>query len=143
MLNKDLIQRKIALIQDELLRLTEFENLTIEEASKDYKSQAIVERLLERVIGRALDINQHIIAEMGVRLESIKKYRETFIKLSDLGVYPIEFAEKIAPCAGFRNALIHEYNNLDKEIVRKSIKLAIQEFNDYSKYILAFIEKKD
>lgn len=141
MLNKDFIRRKAALIEDELTRLTEFEHLTIEEAAADYKSQAIVERLLERVIGRAIDINQHIIAEKGAHLKTVTKYRDTFLRLADLRVYSVEFAKKIAPSAGFRNALVHDYNDIDPRILQKSIGEAIREYNEYTKYVLAFIER--
>ena len=142
MLDKDLIKRKIAFIQNELMALSEFEHLTIEETARDFKTQAIVERLLERIITRAIDINSHIIAEAGPHLPFPKKYRETFLLLVDLDVYSKKFAEKIAPSAGFRNALVHDYNNLDEKILQKSIKEAIIEFNEYGKYILAFLDKQ-
>ena len=142
MLDKDLIKRKIASIQNELMVLIEFENLTIEETAKDFKTQALVERLLERIITRAIDTNRYIIAELGAHLPFPKKHRETFLWLAELGVYSKDFAEKIAPSAGFRNALVHEYNNIDKKILQKSIKEAIQEFNEYGKYILEFLDKQ-
>ena len=132
MINKEFIQRKTSLIEDELIRLTEFEKLTLEQIDKNFKSQAIVERILERVITRAIDINQHFIAELGGQLPAVKTYRETFLKLSELGVYPKDFAQKIAPCAGLRNALVHDYNNLDPEILHKSMGTAIQEFDEYT-----------
>jgi len=141
MLDNDFVKRKISLIQDELMRLGEFANLTIDEIAKDYRTQAIVERLLERIIGRAVDINQHLIAERGAHLETIRKYRDTFLRLADLGVYPQEFAIRIAPSAGLRNALVHDYNDIDREVLQKSIGEAIAEFNDYTKYVLAFLEK--
>ncbi|MDP2669129.1 MAG: DUF86 domain-containing protein [bacterium] len=144
MLDKDLLKRKVAFIEIELVALVKYKDMTIEETAQNFETQAIVERLLERVITRAIDINKHILAnaeEKGVRLEPAIKYRETFLRLADLGVYSKEFAEKIAPSAGFRNALVHEYNNIDKKILQKSIKEAIEEYNEYGKYILAFIEK--
>ena len=140
MLNRDFVRRKISLIEDELTRLIEFEKLTLGEIASDYRTQAIVERLLERIIGRALDVNQHIIAEKGAELQSITKYRETFLRLAELGVYPQEFAEEIAPSAGFRNALVHDYNHIDPRILQKSIGEAVREFNEYGKYVLKFIE---
>ncbi len=139
MIDQELIQRKISLIQDDLMRLTEFEKMTLEEVAKDYKSQAIVERLLERIITRAIDINQHMIADLGGQFPGIRSYRETFLRLSDFKIYSKDFAQKIAPCAGLRNVLVHDYNNIDQELLHKSIQSAIQEFNEYTKYILAFI----
>lgn len=143
MLDIELIKRKTSLIQDELQKLTEFEDLTFEKIAHDYRTQAMIERFLERTITRAIDINQHIIVESGKQLPSVRSYRETFLCLSGLGVYPEEFAKKIAPCAGLRNALVHDYNNLDIDILQKSIGQTIKEFNEYTKYILAFIEKPE
>lgn len=141
MLNKDLIRRKLFLNQQDLEHLQEFEHLTIQEIAKDQGKHAACERYLERLIGRALDMNQHIIAECGGVTEKIMKYRDTFLALANIGVYPCGFAEKIAPSAGLRNALVHEYNNIDPEMLRKSIQDAIFEFNEYGRYVLAFIEK--
>ena len=41
-----------------------------------------------------------------------------------------------------RNALVHDYNNIDEEVLKKSISEAIEEFNDYAKYILMFLDKR-
>jgi len=142
MLDKDLVQRKIALIQDDLNHLTEYENLTIADINKDFVTQAVVERILERTIGRALDINQHIIAECGSGLETVKRYRDTFLRLVDLKIYSRPFAESIAKSTGLRNAIVHEYNNIDPDILHKSIGQAVKEFNEYSQYIMAFLDQR-
>lgn len=142
MLDKDLIKRKLALNQKELERLQEFEHLSIDEIAKNPGDYAACERYLERLIGRAIDINQHVISETGSMEQHATKYRDTFINLADLGVYPREFAEKIAPSAGLRNALVHDYNDIDSEMLKKSIGEAIQEYNEYAKYIIEFMEKQ-
>lgn len=142
MLDKDFIKRKVTFIEKELMVLAKYQHLTFEETAGNFETQAIVERLLERIITRAIDINRHIIVEMGTHLAPITKYRETFLRLAELKIYPTEFAEKIAPSAGLRNALVHDYNNIDKDILKKSIKEATQEFNEYGKYILDFLGKQ-
>ncbi|OHA12760.1 MAG: hypothetical protein A3G49_00810 [Candidatus Sungbacteria bacterium RIFCSPLOWO2_12_FULL_41_11] len=141
-LNKEFIQRKLFLNQKDLEYLKEFEGLSIDEIARDPGKHAAVERYLERLISRAIDINQHIIAEKIDITVGTLTYRDTFLKLADAGAYPKEFAEKIAPSAGLRNALVHEYNNIDPEMLRKSIGEAIQEYNDYARYIIAFLEKE-
>lgn len=142
MLNKEFVQRKLFLNQAELERLKNFENLTVDEIAKDPGKHAACERYLERLITRAIDINQHILSEKGKVSLGVLRYRDTFLALANLGVYPKEFAEKIAPSAGLRNALVHEYNNIDPEILRKSIGGAIKEFNEYAGYVLNFLEKE-
>jgi len=142
MLDKDFLQRKIALILDDLQHLLPYEQLSIEKISEDYYTQAVVERILERLIGRAIDINQHIIAEKGSTLENVTTYRDTFIRLIELGIYPREFGENISKSAGLRNILVHEYNSIHPEVLQKSIGEAIKEFNRYTKFILSFVERE-
>lgn len=142
MLNHELIKRKLALNQKELERLKAFEHLALEAIAHDPGTYAACERYLERLIGRAIDVNQHIIAELGGITLRIQTYRDTFLALAEIGVYSREFAEKIAPSAGLRNALVHEYNNIDPAILQKSIGEAVREYNEYARRVLAFIEKQ-
>lgn len=142
MLDSDFIKRKLALNQKDLMRLEEFEDLTVDEIAQDPIKRAACERFLERIVGRAIDINQHVIVENGDISLEVTRYRDTFLRMADLGVYPKEFAEQIAPSVGLRNALVHEYNNIDPKIFQKSIGEAIQEFNTYAKYVLDFLEKQ-
>lgn len=142
MLNKEFLKRKLFLNQKELERLKAFEGLTIDEIADEPGQYAACERYLERLIGRAIDINQHIIAQKGDVSLGTMKYRDTFLALAKFGVYPEEFAKKIAPSAGLRNALVHDYNDIDPEMLQKSIGQAISEFNNYAKYILAFLENE-
>lgn len=140
MINKEFVKRKLFLIQQDLERLKEFANCTVDEVAKDPVKHAATERYLERIIGRAIDVNQHIISEKGTVSLSVLRYRETFLALADLGVCSKEFAEKIAPCAGLRNALVHEYDDIDPKMFEKSIGDAVREFAAYDQYILAFLE---
>jgi len=140
MLDREFLTRKLALNQQELERLKAFENLTVAEIAGDPGKYAAVERYLERLIGRAIDVNRHLIAEKGDITGEVRRYRDTFLRLADLGVYPPEFAEAIAPSAGLRNALVHEYNNIDPEMLRKSIGQAIKEYNQYADYVLRYLD---
>ncbi len=142
MIDHALVKRKLHLNQQELKWLEEFSDLTIDAVVKDPRKYAACERFLERLISRAIDINQHLIAAKGDVTLNVLRYRDTFLCLADIGVYSREFAQKIAPSAGLRNALVHNYNNLDLTILRKSVREAIREFNQYAKHILAFLERE-
>lgn len=142
MLNKAFIERKIKLIQEDLSNLESLVAYTFEDISSDSIKMNAVERLLEKIIMRALDINQHLVAEIGKGVEPVRGYEDTFLVLSHLSVYPKDFAEKIAPSAGLRNRLIHEYNNTKEEIIYSSVKEALKQYAQYCNYILQFVAKK-
>lgn len=79
----------------------------------------IVERNLEVAAQCCLDICHRIIS-----LEKFKKprdYYESVLFMGELGVLSPEFARKLAPIAGFRNILAHEYLSIDWDIVYQQL----------------------
>ena len=142
MIKKDFIKRKISLIQDEMVKLSDLAKYTIDEIAKDFVKQAAVERMLERIITRAIDINQHIVAESeNKNISAPKDYKETFTTLVELGVYDKNFAEEISKSVGTRNMLVHEYDKADYSRVYNSIGDCLRDYNQYCGYILKFLEK--
>jgi len=135
------IRRKIKLIQEDLSELDRLAHYSFDEISKDHIKLLAVERLLEKIIMRAIDINQHMIAELGKGDEQVRGYEDTFYILSQLGIYGEEFAKQIAPSAGLRNRLVHEYNNTKQDIIYKSVNGAIEQYVKYCDSILKFIQK--
>jgi uncharacterized protein YutE (UPF0331/DUF86 family) len=135
------VLRKIKLIQEDLSELDNLAHYSLDEITKDHIKFLAVERLLEKIIMRAIDINQHIIAELGKGDERVRGYEDTFYILSQLGIYGEEFAKQIAPSAGLRNRLVHDYNNTRQDIIYKSVGEAIQQYVKYCDSILKFIEK--
>lgn len=141
MVNKIFVKRKISLIQNELVHLAPFKNYTFEEISKDFTKQTLVERMMERIINRALDINQHLIAELAdLKTEPPLDYKETFLKLSEFGIYEQSFAESISQSAGTRNKLIHDYDKINKEQVYASIGDCLKDYTKYCEYVMKFLE---
>ena len=140
MLDKIFITRKIKLIQEELSRLEALSKCSFAEIAEDFIKLYSVERALEKIIMRAIDINQHIIAETGKGDEKVKGYEDTFYVLSGMGVYTESFAKEIAPSAGLRNRLVHEYNDTKDEIIYEYVKDAITQYTRYCRHILKFIE---
>ncbi|MBA7579927.1 hypothetical protein ES708_21808 [subsurface metagenome] len=142
MLDKNFIQRKIKLIQEELSKLESLSHYSFKEISDDFTKMYTVERALEKIIMRAIDLNQHIIAEIGHGDEKIRGYEDTFYALATLDVYPDEFAKEIAPSAGLRNRLVHEYNDTKDEIIYSSVEDAIRQYTKYCDFILKFIKDR-
>lgn len=140
MIDKRLIKNKISLLQKDLIELEKLSKFGFQEVVKNFYYYSTLEHLLERTVDRASSIASHLVFEL--KKEAPQSFRESFEKLEKIKVYSPEFVEKIVPAAGLRNRLVHEYDDIDKEIVYKSIPQAIEVFKQYIKHILNFIEKK-
>ena len=107
------------------------------------QTQDSVERVMERLVGRAIDINQHIIVEVfPFKVAAPLEYRETFIKIGRMGVLPHNFAESISQSAGFRNRLVHGYETINEKKVYDSALSALKDFPQYCDYISKFLRKE-
>lgn len=142
MINRDFIQRKIKLIQEDLAKLEPIAQYTFDQVSKDPMKYGAAERYLERIITRAIDINRHCIAELGKGSEEVRTYEDTFLRMADLKVYPEKFARVIAPSAGLRNVLVHEYDTVNPKLVFQSVEHALKQYAKYCNYLLKLIKRK-
>jgi len=143
MLRPEFVRRKLQLIADDLARLLRFKDETLASLTADDLKLAAVERLLERIVMRAIDINEHLLGELATGEEARSTrltYRETFLGLAALSVYPTEFAEQIARSAGLRNILVHDYNDADRKIVHQSIGACLQDYTRYIDYVDRFLQ---
>lgn len=143
MLDPIFVRRKIKFIQEDLKNLEQFRDFTFEEMAHEWVRWSALEWTLAKIIGRAIDINQHLLAELaGKDIPPPKDYTETFLLLKNLRVLPDEFLQKIAKSAGFRNRIIHEYNEIDKNLVYQTVGEAIEQYASYCKYVLEFLDKQ-
>ncbi|MEF8824416.1 MAG: DUF86 domain-containing protein [Desulfohalobiaceae bacterium] len=144
MFRKDFVQRKLQLIAEDLGHLLHFRDLSLQELTDDFVQAAAVERILERMVMRAIDVNEHLISELSTGAEeriTRLSYRDTFLWLAELGVYPRDFAERIAKSAGLRNILVHDYNDLNREVVHSSIQSCLEDYHLYVEFLQAFVRQ--
>lgn len=113
------IRRKLAHITDSLAGLRPLSRLTLDEYRERFYERKAAERLLQEAIEAALDINAHLIAEHGQAVPD--DYYGGFLALAGLQILPEELARQLAPSAGLRNRLVHEYESLDDARVLASI----------------------
>ena len=142
MIRPEFVKRKLQLIAVDLERLLYFRHATLEDITGDFVKLAAVERLLERIVMRAIDVNEHLISELASgREEKATRltYRDTFLILAELGVYPSGFAEEISRSVGLRNILVHDYNDADRRIVHRSINLCLRDYQCYVEAVSGFL----
>ena len=146
MIRPEFVKRKLQLIAADLQRLLSFRHATLEEITGDFVKMAAVERLIERIVMRAIDINEHLISELASGREGKATrliYRDTFLMLAEIGVYPADFADKISQSVGLRNILVHDYNDVDRRILHRSINTCLKDYQRYVEAVSGFLTSMD
>jgi len=133
------VRSKLGHIMECLDALRPLARLTLAEYRARIYERKASERLLQQAIEAALDINAHIIAELGLRVPD--EYYGAFVKLGELGVLSSELANSLAPSAGLRNRLVHEYAGLDDAKVLGSIAVMLDLYPRYIQAVEAYLGK--
>lgn len=142
MVRRELLSRKLQLIVEDLHLLVQFKDESLATLKSDEIRLAAVERLLERIVMRAIDVNEHLLSELwsGEGKSTRLTYRDTFLMLADLGVYSQDFAGRIADSASLRNILVHDYNDADRKIVHSSIQSCLQDYQRYVELVRTYLD---
>ena len=141
MIDCDLIVRKLALITGDMLLLEKFAVMSEGEYLSDPMYEAAAERYLERIIGRMIDINFHLITASGKAPP--KDYYQSFVDLFHCKVMPKGFSDDIASAAGLRNRIVHEYDEIDTGKVFEAIQKALLDVPVYMGHIKKYLESTD
>jgi len=136
-LEKEIIKRKLIVIIENIKALEPILLLTGNEYLEEIYKRKATERLLQELVESAIDINTHIIVQKGSAVPD--DYYHSFIKAGKLKIISAELAEKLAPSAGLRNRLVHEYDLLDHSIVLDAVKMAIELYPEYVKQIEKYL----
>ena len=105
------VRRKLGHIIASLELLGPIREISLQEYRRRVWKRKGVERVLQEAIEAALDVNAHLIAELGHDVPD--DYFGGFVKLGQLGVLSEDLAGALAPSAGLRNRLVHEYDTVD------------------------------
>ena len=139
MVDRDLVTRKIALVVDDLRAVTPIAQKRLDDYLASATDELVTERYLERMIGRMIDINYHLVTEAGHAPP--RDYYESFTQLAKLGILPPAFASQIAACAGLRNRIIHEYDEIDPRRVYEGLQAAVRDIPEYLRRVHEHLER--
>lgn len=137
MIDRTLVTRKAVLIAEDMKLVDRYAALELAEYLAERLNELAAERCLERIIGRMIDINFHVITEAGNAPP--RDYFDCFIQMGRLGVLPIDFATALAPMAGLRNRLVHEYNDLDSSKIHEALRSASRDVPVYLAHVTRHI----
>lgn len=95
------------------------QNETRRRFAEDAYLRDIVERNLEVAAQACIDISHRVIALTGAQKR--ETYRDAILAMGELGVVSGDVAQRLAPIAGFRNVLVHDYVAIDWDQVYENL----------------------
>lgn len=132
--DKAIVMRKLDVIVENLRALEHIAQLSEEEYRADFFKIKATERLLQELIEAAIDINTHLIVGTGGRVPD--DYYDSFIRAGEVGLIPGELSRRLAPSAGLRNRLVHEYDLLDQHVLFGAVRQAVEVYPLYVREVM-------
>ncbi|MFG0316036.1 MAG: DUF86 domain-containing protein [Planctomycetota bacterium JB042] len=127
--DRDIVIRKLERIVESLRLLEPMRELSVEEYGADVYRRKAIERLLQEVVESAVDLNAHLLVGSGEPAPD--DLFTSFLAIGDLGILDRDLARSLAPSAGLRNRLVHEYDRIDDSIVLAAVRSALDLFPRY------------
>lgn len=110
---------------------------TGEELESDRARRLITERVLTQLVDIAVGVNSHLAA--GQLGRAPRDYRESFDMAAEAAAIPLEVARSLRDAAGLRNVLVHEYLEIDLDLVAAAVPRAREGFAGYVRAVAAFL----
>lgn len=136
---KAFVVQKLEQIYEYLNETEELFRFSDKEILSDSGKLHIAERLLQLIVDTMIDINQHFIRELNLKISD--DLQGTFYILGENNILPEDFAQKIGPVVGLRNRIVHRYDSLDKELFIKTFRKNCSDFKVYIKLIGQYLKK--
>jgi uncharacterized protein YutE (UPF0331/DUF86 family) len=105
---------------------------------EDHLKQDAIAVNLQRAAEQVIDLANHVIKKKKLGLP--KESKESFDILARADVIPGELAGKLKGMVGFRNILVHQYEDLDLEIMVDVIEHHLDDLVDFTNYALGYME---
>ncbi len=105
----------------------------------DQMARDAVSRNLQQILEAMITVGEMIIADNDFRKPA--EHNEVFDILGENKIYPKSFSDQLWKIGGFRNVLVHDYVNLDLNMVYDNLEKGIPIFKKYTRYIAKFLEK--
>lgn len=137
MVDRDLILRKLADLDQYVDQVSEYRNIMVGEYRKDWKTQRIVERTLQLAIEVCLDIANHVIADRRLRVPAT--HAESFTVLAEAGLLDSAQRDAMIRMSGFRNLIVHEYARIDPGMVLRTLREHLGDFTRFKTAVLGWI----
>ena len=136
--NRERVETRLEELDEILAELSLYRGVSMDEIRQDLSRQWIIERGLIAGAALILDIANHILAgQFGIYPDT---YEQSLEKLCDKEVISAELYGEIKGLGGFRNILVHRYQEIDIGQVMEHYHEALTVFPRFSAEVLAWLD---
>lgn len=134
-----LVQERLRLISSFLEDLDLVGDVDEARLQSDRIVRHAVERILTQLVDLAVSVNGHISAAVSGNAPGT--YREFYHAAAKAGAITPQLAAELAPSAGLRNILTHEYVAVDLSILAGAVPMARRLYKEYVRQVAAFLRE--
>ncbi len=118
MTDRTLVEKKLATIVSAVSDLRRLARL--DQLRHDVREERFVEHTLQLAVQAALDVASHIVSDEA--LGEPQTNRHLFDLLARAGWLESDMADQLSRMAGFRNVLVHGYDDVDLAVVEDVVR---------------------
>ncbi len=137
MTDRDLVAKKLARIVTCLHELRTM--ASVDRLRDDVREKRFVEHTLQIAIQSALDVASHIASDQ--RLGEPETNRALFQLLVKADLLSADLARRLAEMAGFRNVLVHGYDEVRVQIVEDVVRNHLGDLDEFVIAVKGHLEK--
>lgn len=137
MIRPELAYDRISIIDKALGRLEQFQEHNIDDFVLDTDNYAIAEHHLRISLEAVFDLGRHILVKAG--LGRPNDYRDILVLLGQHRIIPLDFLDRVKGMAGYRNRLVHMYNEVTPEELYTIITTNLDDIRKIAAYLLEYV----
>lgn len=137
MIRPEVIRRRLNKLDEYLSILRGIRRYDQEEFLRNPEHYGSAERFLQLAIEAINDIGSHVIAALG--LGTVNWYSDIPTILEEKRYIGPELREKWIRMIGFRNALVHDYLEIDRRIVYEVLQSGLEDLEELRKVFARFL----
>lgn len=139
--SRQTLARKLEYLRKQLDLLDGYRALPKAELLGAVEKRLAAERLLELSIQSVIDISRLLVALEDWR--RARDERDALVLLAEWGVIEPELADQLLQAKGFRNVLVHEYVELDPELLHAHLRDGLGDLWAFAKAVAGFLRHPD
>jgi uncharacterized protein YutE (UPF0331/DUF86 family) len=137
MVRAEVIRKRLNKLDEYLEILNDLKKYSLEDFISTPEYYGSVERFLQLAIETTVDIGNHIVADLG--LGEVNWYSDIAAILEEKNFISVDLREKWIRMVGFRNILVHDYLEVDREIVYEVLHNRLGDIEELKQVFATFL----